>query len=171
MKKLSVPFMLSALLIMSVFACNEKLVVICPDGKQCFTERNPEKSWPEVAKSHKIEIATSINMLDKIKAANLDDSTKSEVVKLREKIDQANAQYEIIVKPAYMGYNKQPWSPMGLEYSKILNELAALGSLSDQLNTLSTSSHYGNPPSSASVMNAINKFKYESNKNGSVLFK
>src|ERR1035437_2682712 len=101
MKKLKVQFLLCVLLIISVFACNEKLVVICPDGKQCFTERNPEKSWPEVAKSHKIEIATSINMLDKIKTANLDDSTKSEVTKLREKINQANTQYEVIVKPAY----------------------------------------------------------------------
>lgn len=111
-----------------VFTSCDTIKMKCSDGRTVLSYRHPEKRYAEFVKVNDNKFKGAINILDKVKIADLDLSTKTTVTELRDKLNNESSRFEIIAKSAYYNFNQDPCNP-NQEYYKMLGRLADLETL------------------------------------------
>ena len=85
-----------------------KTVVCPPTNEPVMVPKKPQKFYESYVKQRTNSLKGTINILDKIKLLDIDASTKSEVVELREKLNQYNISSENVIKASVLGFCMAP---------------------------------------------------------------
>ena len=91
-----------------IFQSCATIKVPCPGGETVIVQRHPEKQYQQTAKSTDIGLKATIDVLEKVKIADLDASVKAKVAELRDKLDQFSSRTQDIIKGSYDALQTTP---------------------------------------------------------------
>lgn len=113
-----------------------------------IVQRHPEKQYQQTIKKTNFQLKTTIDVLDNVKIADLDASTKTKVIELREKLDQFSSRTQDIIKGSYDALQTTPCDKdvRRRHYDLLENiskENSALERLRTELVTVSNNGNFG----------------------------
>lgn len=115
--------------------CN---VYKCPNGEIVRFPAHPERQYRQYVVTTNSNLKATIDVLGKVKIADLDAGTTSQVTELREKLNQYSSQTEDAIKAMWAAYCTTPCDTMVrrkyFDYiSEIAKENAALQKMKEQV--------------------------------------
>lgn len=120
-----------------VLSCGETKTIYCGPNKTNPMQvlRNPTKAYPVYAKEYDNSIKANVKILDEI-TVDVEPKLKSEVVELRQKLNQEASKMEMLVKTAYFAFNQDCCSESGkAQFHKMMTLLAEKSFELDRLNS------------------------------------
>jgi hypothetical protein len=101
---LSAIFLLT-LLLLTIHVNAQMKKVICPGTNEpVMVPKKPTKFYEEYTKKTTVNFKATIDILNKIKLADIDAGTKTEVIELRDKLDQYSSRTQDIIKASVIGF-------------------------------------------------------------------
>lgn len=91
--------------------------------------KNPDEAFPAFANGYKVKLQSGVNLLDTLTKAtgniNAGSDIQSEIVELREKLNQDNIRMENLMRASFYAYNSRPCDPeISRRYLNMLDTLA-----------------------------------------------
>ena len=89
---------------------------------------NPDEAFPSIASGYTVKLQAGVNLLDTLNKAASDVNAGSEIqtqiIELREKLNQDNIRMENLLKASFYAYNSRPCNPeIAKRYQDMLDTL------------------------------------------------
>lgn len=89
---------------------------------------NPDQAFPSFASNYQVKLQAGVNLLDTLSIAtggNVSSEVQTEIVELREKLNQDNIRMENLMRACFYAYNSRPCDPeVSRRYLNMLDTLA-----------------------------------------------
>lgn len=91
---------------------------------------NPDQAFPSFASSYNVKLQAGVNLLDTLSIAtggtvNAGSEVQTQIVELREKLNQDNIRMENLMRACFYAYNSRPCDPeVSRRYLNMLDTLA-----------------------------------------------
>jgi|SRR6185436_8991535 len=137
-----------AILALLIQGCCGTSKIVCPDGETVVIQKCPEKQYQQTINTTDVGLKATVDVLDKVKIADLDASVKTKVTELRDKLDQFSSRTQDIIKGSYDALQTTPCDKDVRKrhfdlLDGIAKENAALEKLRTELSNLANKGNFG----------------------------
>ncbi|HUC81365.1 MAG TPA: hypothetical protein VMR70_10640 [Flavisolibacter sp.] len=160
----------ASITIITFAACSATKTHYCPPNNEpVIVPRNPDKQYASYVKKTDFSLKGTLEVLDKIKLADIDAGTKGTVTKLRTDLDQFSSRYQDVLKGSFSAFAYRPCDKdVQKRHFDLLEQMAKenteLEKMRIELNKLASAGHFAGADA-AKIKEIINAYETATTRN------